>query len=116
MFFAASFLLHCFNVKTRTAREEAWEGKDPGSVRVHLSNPQWENRHLRFLELPGGRVMEDGVDEEEAWAGGRIPWGNGGMGHAKGTRLITFSLLFSFGPREVCSGGLIPRVLCTAHH
>jgi hypothetical protein len=61
---------------SRSARhEEAWEGKDPGSIRVLLSNPRWERRLLRFLELSG--VMEDGVDEEEARAGrlGRwIPW------------------------------------------
>jgi hypothetical protein len=31
-------LLHCSNVRIRAAREEAWEGKDPGSARVLLSN------------------------------------------------------------------------------
>jgi hypothetical protein len=48
-------LLHCPSAKIRTAHEEAWEGKDPGSVRVLLSNPRWERRLLRFV-----------VDEEEA--------------------------------------------------
>jgi hypothetical protein len=50
------------------------EGKDPGSIRVLLSNPRWEKR-LKFLELSGvGRVMEDGVDEEEARAGRPDRW------------------------------------------
>jgi hypothetical protein len=60
-------LLHCPNAMIRVAREEAWEGKDPGSVRVLVSNPRWERNLLRFLELLGvGRVMDDGIDEEEA--------------------------------------------------
>jgi hypothetical protein len=54
------------------------EGKDPGSIRVLLSNPRWERRLLRFLELSGvGRVMDDGADEEETRAtrlDGWIPW------------------------------------------
>jgi hypothetical protein len=32
--------LHCPNAKIRKAREEAWEGKDPGSIRILLSNPR----------------------------------------------------------------------------
>jgi hypothetical protein len=71
-------LLHCPNARVSLAREEAWEGKDLGSVRVLLSNPRWERRLLRSLELSGvGRVMDDGVDEEEARAGKMdrwIPW------------------------------------------
>jgi hypothetical protein len=71
-------LLHCPNVKIRTAHEKARERKVPGSVTVLLSSPKWERRLLTFLELSGvGRVMEDGVDEEETWAGrldGWIPW------------------------------------------
>jgi hypothetical protein len=39
-------LLHS---KIRAAREEAWEGKDPDSVRVLLSNPRWERRLLRLI-------------------------------------------------------------------
>jgi hypothetical protein len=31
-------LLHCPNAKIRVAREEAWEGKDPGSIRALLSD------------------------------------------------------------------------------
>jgi len=62
-------LLHCPGEKVRTAREKAWEGKDPGSIRVLLSNPRWGRRLLRFLELSEvGRVMDDGRDEEEARA------------------------------------------------
>jgi hypothetical protein len=57
-------LLHCPNGEIQAAREEAWEGKDPRSVRVLLSNPRWERWLLRFLELSGvWRAMEDGVDE-----------------------------------------------------
>jgi hypothetical protein len=54
-------LLHCPNAKPRAAREEAWEGKTPGGVRV-LLNPRWERRFVKFLELSGaGRVMADGA-------------------------------------------------------
>jgi hypothetical protein len=68
-------LLHCPNTKIRAARVEAWEGKGPGCVRVLLSNPRWEKRLLRFLELSGvGRVMDDGVDEEGAGAGRLDRW------------------------------------------
>jgi hypothetical protein len=49
-------LLHCPNARLAAARMEAW---DPGGVRVLLSNPRWESRLLRFLELSEvGRVME----------------------------------------------------------
>ena len=33
-------LLHCTNAKLRAAREEAWDGKHPGSIRVLLMNPR----------------------------------------------------------------------------
>ena len=46
-------LLHCPGAEIRVAREEAWERKDPGSIRVLLSNPRWERRLLRFLKLSG---------------------------------------------------------------
>jgi len=40
--------------------------KNPGSIRVLLSNPRWERRLLLFLELSGvGRVVEDGTDEDQ---------------------------------------------------
>jgi hypothetical protein len=62
----------CFSIPKRrsaAAREEAWEGKDPGGTRALLSNPRWESRFLKFLELSGvGRVVEDGADVDEAWA------------------------------------------------
>jgi len=57
------------------ARREAWEDKDPGSIRVLLSNPRWERWLLHFLELSGaGRVMDDGRDEEEARAALMDEW------------------------------------------
>jgi len=62
-------LLHCPNAKLWAAREETWEGRDPGGIRVPLNNPRRERRLLRFLELSGvGRVVEDGTDVEEARA------------------------------------------------
>jgi hypothetical protein len=57
------------------ARAEAWEGRDPGSIRVLLSNPRWERRLLRFLELSGlGRIVEGGLDVEEAYAARMDEW------------------------------------------
>jgi len=51
------------------ARREAWEDRDPGGIRVLLSNPRWEKRLLRFLELSGiERVVADGTDEGDARA------------------------------------------------
>jgi len=59
-------LLHCRGGRVGGARVEAWEGKNPGSIKVLLSNPRWEHRLLRFLELSGvGRVVEDGRDEDQ---------------------------------------------------
>ena len=58
------------HAKLRAARAEAWEGKDPGSIRVLLNNPRWERRLLRPLELSGvGRTVGD-EDEEETRAQG----------------------------------------------
>jgi hypothetical protein len=66
-------LLHRPNAKPRAARVEAWEGKDPGSIRVLLA--RWEKRLLRFLGLSGvGRVVEDGTDIEEARAARLDEW------------------------------------------
>jgi len=57
-------LLHCPTLSA--TRAEAWEGKNPGGVRVLLANPRWERR---LLKLSGaGRVMDDGVDEDAARA------------------------------------------------
>jgi hypothetical protein len=68
-------LLHCPSAKLRAAREEAWEGKTPGGVRVLLANPRWERRLVKFLELSGaGRVMADGTDEDGAYAARMDEW------------------------------------------
>jgi hypothetical protein len=68
-------LLHCPNAALAAARAEAWEGRDPGSIRVLLSNPRWEGRLLRFLELFGvGRTVKGGLDVEEAYAARMDEW------------------------------------------
>jgi hypothetical protein len=60
------------------ARLEAWEGKNPGGVRVLLANPRWEGRFVKFLELSGvGRVMADGTDEDGARAARMDEWAHG---------------------------------------
>jgi len=56
-------LLHCPRERLRNARAEAWEGKDPGGVRVLLSNPRWERG---FLLFGVGRTMADGTNEDGA--------------------------------------------------
>jgi len=43
-------LLHCPHFVA--ARAEAWEGKNPGGIRVLLANPRWERRLCRFLSCP----------------------------------------------------------------
>jgi hypothetical protein len=54
---------------------EAWEGKDPGGVRVLLANPRWERWFVKFLELSEvGRVMADGTDEDGARAARMDEW------------------------------------------
>ena len=70
-------LIHCTNAKLRAARAEAWEGKDPGSIRVLLNNPRWGRRLLRFLELSGvGRAVggEDVEETRTARPDGWIAW------------------------------------------
>jgi hypothetical protein len=68
-------LLHCSNGRIVAARQEAWDGAHPGSIRVLLSNPRWEKRLLNFIELSGiGRAMENGEDEEETWAAKMDGW------------------------------------------
>jgi ribonuclease HI len=68
-------LLHCPSAKLRAAREEVWEGKTPGGVRVLLANSRWERRLVKFLELSGvGRVMADGTDEDGAYAARMDEW------------------------------------------
>jgi hypothetical protein len=46
--------LNCRNPRVAAARTEAWEGRDPGSVRRLLADPRWEKRLVHFLELSGG--------------------------------------------------------------
>ena len=70
-------LLHCTNARLRAARAEAWEGKDPGSIRVFLNNPRWERRLLHFLEVSGvGRLAGDEYVEETRAVrlDGRVAW------------------------------------------
>jgi hypothetical protein len=68
-------LLHCPNAILRTARAEAWEGRNPGGVRVLLANPKWERRFVKFLELSGvGRVMADGTNEDAARMDEWVAW------------------------------------------
>jgi hypothetical protein len=68
-------LLHCPNATLAAARVEAWEGRNPGGVRVLLASPRWESRLLRFLELSGvGRFVEGGKDEDEAHASRMDGW------------------------------------------
>jgi hypothetical protein len=74
-------LLHCPNERLRIARVEAWEGKDPGGVRVLLANPRWERWFVKFLELSGaGRTMADGTDEDGARATRMDEFGKRGRG------------------------------------
>jgi len=68
-------LHYCANARLRAAREEAWENKNPGSIRALLSNPRWERRLLRFLGLSGvGRMVEDGTDEDQVRAERMDQW------------------------------------------
>ena len=62
-------LPYCPGPTLAAARQEASEGKDPGSVRVVLSNPRWERRLVRILELSAvGRRISNGTDEDQARA------------------------------------------------
>jgi hypothetical protein len=89
-------LLHCPNAKLRGARAEAWEGKDPGGVRVLLANPRWERRFAKFLELSGiGRVMANGTDEDGAFAARMDEWVAWETGSPSGRGLIVLSLFCS---------------------
>jgi hypothetical protein len=68
-------LLYYPNEKLVAARMEAWEGKDPGGVRVLLVNPRWEQRFLKFLEFSGvGRVTAEGTDQDGARAARMDEW------------------------------------------
>jgi len=68
-------LLNCRNPKLVSAMSEAWEGMMPGNVRRLLTDPRWEKRFVRFLELSGvGRTVPDGTDEESAYAARLDTW------------------------------------------
>jgi len=47
-----SHILHCPNEKLVSAGMGAWDGKNPGGVRVLLANPRWERR---LQDSPQGR-------------------------------------------------------------
>jgi hypothetical protein len=100
-------LLHCPNATLAAARVEAWEGRNPGGIRVLLSNPRWESRLLRFLELSGvgGRGRRGRGPRNQD---GRLDCvGDGGDGR---TWPVTFS---SSLPRVnfsiTCKGDLYPE-------
>jgi len=97
--------LHCPNARLTAAGVEAWEGRDPGGVRVLLANPRWERRLVRFLELSGvGRVMADGVDEDGARAAQVDEWIAWGTG--EGAKLIlSFRYSFIKGDPQRTAGG-----------
>jgi hypothetical protein len=70
-------LLCCRDAGIVAAWGEAWETSGLGDSGVYLSNPRWERRSLRFLELlTVGRVIGDGGEDEtqagklDLW----IPW------------------------------------------
>jgi hypothetical protein len=93
-------LLHRPNATLAAARVEAWEGRNPGGIRVLLSNPRWESRLLRFLELSRvGMRVEGGEDEEGAHATRMDDWivweEEEGTGR-DGTRPVTLSSLPRF--------------------
>jgi hypothetical protein len=68
-------LMNCRNPQVMAARAEAWEEKNPGSVRRLLADPRWEKRFVRFLELSGvGRTLADGTDEESVYAARMDTW------------------------------------------
>jgi hypothetical protein len=113
-------LLHCPNATLAAARVEAWEGRNPSGIRALLSDPRWESRLLRFLELSGvGRYVEGGVDEDQTHAERMAEWIVWEMGQS-GTRarnrhqnhhfLFSVSFFLSF----FCKGTHTPR-LRTAH-
>jgi hypothetical protein len=68
-------LLHCPSARMSAATTEAWEGRDPGGLRVLLANPRWGKRLLRFLELSGaGRIVGSAADKEAACAEKMDEW------------------------------------------
>jgi len=105
-------LLHCPNATLAAARVEAWEGRDPGSIRVLLSNPHWERRLLRFLELSGlGRTVEGGLDVEEAHAAKMDEWIiREAEEEGETWRVISFFVLVHLNSSLICKGGPYPEI------
>jgi hypothetical protein len=71
-------LLHCLEEAPAAARAKAWGDVRPSGIQALLASPRRESRLILFLKFSGvGRVVEDGRDEEEAWASmtdGWIAW------------------------------------------
>jgi hypothetical protein len=62
-------LLHCANATLVAVTVEACEERDLGGIGVLLSNPSWESRILRFLDLSlVGMVVEGVTNEQEVHA------------------------------------------------
>jgi len=80
-------------------RQVAWEGHEPGSLRVLIS-PRWEKRLLGFLEATGvGRVVENredgGTSSRQARRLDGARSGGGGLGGFRLTHSCsTFTLSF----------------------
>ena len=122
-YITAGNICFCIVIKKgwlRAARAEAWEGKDPGSIRVLLYNPRWERRLLHFLGLSGvGRLVEMRAwrkPGQPGWTGGlHGKRGRGSPGRASCTFSLSFSSRYSFSFRLSFQEGPIPRALRTAH-
>ena len=67
-------LLHCTNAKLRAAREEAWEGRDPGGIRVLLNSPGGRSTCYGSWSCWVLGVVEDDTDVEEACAASLDGW------------------------------------------
>jgi hypothetical protein len=99
------------HLMARKSRVEAWEERNPGEIRVLLSNPGWEGRLLRFLELSGvGRFVEVGVDEDEAYAS-RMDVGGGRGDGTRGAIILLglFYYLVVFSVCIICKGDPYPE-------
>jgi len=71
--------------------------RDPGSIRVLLSNLRWERRLLRCLELSGvGRMVGNGVDEKRSRRRGWIAGSSGSARRGWQRTKLSFSLSFPF--------------------
>jgi hypothetical protein len=109
-------LMNCRNPQVMGVRAEAWEGKNPGSVRRLLADPRWEKRFVRFLELSGvGRTLADGTDEESAYAARmdtwrrRMRWKWNGQPPGVTASVSSRFYLYAFLSLSVCRGFSGPR-------